>query len=283
MKFRSVELIVENNEYIDNPSYLIKNQIIIPYQCQSKTICFPYLISFEEGSYSIELYGGSGGNASRSLGGKGGYTKANVHFFKRESFYLFIGSSGQNAKENNHEGGYNGGGSGTNIRGSGGGATDLRLTKNDLNTRILVAAGGGGAMDNENSVFSNGGDGGGLIGNIGDLYKDEIPCIPTQDGCVNGTDNLSVGTFGYGANVPSDESPIGGGGGGWWGGGSANGCGSAGGSSHILLSLDGITLSGKNVGYGYAIITKLISKQTCVSYPNNNNFILLTSIFIFIK
>ena len=282
MKYRGFSLTADNNNNIEIQPYINENRLIIPYPCQCQYSCFPYVIEFEEGTYTIELYGASGGNATSSIGGKGGYTKSIIHFFQTQKYYLLLGGSGQNYNSNSNEGGFNGGGTATNIRGSGGGATDIRLVRDNLSTRILVAAGGGGAMDNTGGVSTNGGDGGGLIGNLGELYYNEKPCVPTQNGCVNGTDEIAMGTFGYGANA-SDTHKIGGGGGGWWGGGSANGCGSARGSSHIEFPILGNTESGKNTGNGYAIITKISPKISCIIHTNNNEFVMLTFILLLCK
>ena len=123
--------------------------------------------------------------------------------------------------------------------GSGGGATDIRLT-NELTSRIMVAGGGGGAGALDNS---NGYDGGLDIG-------------------LNST--LGVGTKGI-----SNQSGGGGGGGGYYGGdtnGSGRrsgwnvGLGAYGGSNFIDSNYfkNPISESGKNNSNGYIIIKIII-------------------------
>lgn len=123
----------------------------------------------EDGIYKIELWGASGGDISQYKGGKGAYTKGEIYLSKGENIYIYVGELGK--IEKNYEI-YNGGGNVTLMYGgTGGGATDVRLDNGNwdefdsLKSRIMVAAGGGGA-NNRGIGFGagNGGAGGALIG-----------------------------------------------------------------------------------------------------------------------
>ena len=103
----------------------------------------------------IECWGAQG----QKYGGQGGYSSARYYpSISYNTLYVYVG--GQN--------GYNGGGIGINpvsfISQNGGGASDLRLISNNLNSRIIVAGGGGSAFSYgdvwPDPGFSHGGSGG---------------------------------------------------------------------------------------------------------------------------
>lgn len=132
------------------------------------------------GDYMIECWGAQGSNMLDKAGGKGGYCKGTVKLTHR-TIYIYVGAQ---------SGGFGGGGVTTDSEraahfgNDGGGATDVRLVKgstykefNSLMSRIIVAAGGGGA-NHRNSVGEDpqwgqgdGGYGGGLNG--GDGLRDD--------------------------------------------------------------------------------------------------------------
>lgn len=112
----------------------------------------------ENGYYKIECWGASGGNAGSAIGGKGAYTSGIIYLSKNEEIWAYVGEQGKNGVVSGSamDGTFNGGGpcGGTNAYGTlstGGGATDIRLIDgewnnfNSLKSRIMVAAGGGGA------------------------------------------------------------------------------------------------------------------------------------------
>lgn len=234
------------------------------------------------GLYQTELWGAQGGNISGKAynedgsvrankitytGGKGAYTKGNISLGIGTNLYIYVGgtpeentslipSSGKTA------GGYNGGASiptGQEVYGvGGGGATDIRLTGgswnnfNGLKSRIMVAAGGGGAnFRNEGYGEGNGGEGGTLNGINGyqalvegSYFRSDYPngyqiglgATQTKGGMpethlLNGNvqKQSSNGTFG-GLNAVEIQS---GGGGGYYSGASATHGGAGGGSSYI--------------------------------------------------
>lgn len=180
------------------------------------------------GKYQIELKGARSGNSGTSYGA---YTKGTINLTKGEVLYIYVGGVGNGGCVTGTGGGYNGGanaGSSGCSRG-GGGATDVRCfisngkcvantsyltwsNETGLNSRIMVAAGGGAG---ENNV---GGAGGALTGgpNNGGSYATQT----------------SGSRFGY-AVAPSGDAS--GAGGGYYGGikATADGVAAGGGSSFI--------------------------------------------------
>ncbi len=234
------------------------------------------------GLYQIELWGAQGGSISGKaynqdgsvranklsyIGGKGAYTKGNISLGIGTNLYVYVGGTPEEntsliASSGTKEGGYNGGASipaGQESYGvGGGGATDVRLVNGSWNTfsglksRIMVAAGGGGAnFRNEGYGEGNGGEGGTLNGVNGyqalvdgSYFRNDYPNgyqiglgatqskggIP-EDHLLNGTvqKQNANGTFG-GLNATEVQS---GGGGGYYSGASATHGGAGGGSSFI--------------------------------------------------
>ena len=261
---------------------------------------FPFISSFydiilSKAIYRIELFGASGGTSEiTSTGpGKGGSAKGTITIRNRREVFLFVGGKGGDGiAEDNYPGGsagYNGGATGSTGIGSyptggSGGATDIRLEKEALESRIIVAGGGGSAGFWR--VSGKGGDGGGISGEKGGTTS--------QYGIIGGdpgtqTSGASPGKGESGEQGNSDGSEAGGaGGGGYWGGfggrtgGNSNGgSGGGGGSSFIsghpdcvvvdkdgkslntnihpskLVFTSALTETGVNEGNGRAII-KLI-------------------------
>ena len=175
------------------------------------------------GTYKIELWGAQGGtsmgdgsltHANSYKGGKGGYTSGYIQLTQGDTLYINVGGKGEDAIEaGDAAGGYNGGGSGTHdhadneAAGAGGGATDVRLVSSSgdsfesLASRIMVAAGGGGAAYNQ-----PGGYAGGLSGE-----KAYYGTSATQE------EGYAFGLGQDGINVIANVE-VGGGGGGYYGG-----------------------------------------------------------------
>ena len=208
-----------------------------------------------DGTYKVELWGASGGQiyAGYSLGG---YTSGELFLARRDVLYFYVGEKG-NA---NRVAAWNGGGYGGYYDGkSGGGATDIRYfstnpTTQDLawdsdiglNSRIMVAAGGGG--DGSYNYSGQNSSAGGLVGYRGNYYQGHgdnraYGFGGTQTAGGENGNNVYGGTgsslssgFGYGAstnNVSSNavNTGSGGGGGGYYGGG-AGGATQSGGAGH---------------------------------------------------
>lgn len=110
------------------------------------------------GTYDIELWGAQGGNS----GGKGAYVKGRISVDANQKLYLFIGGTN----------GYNGGAAGGiySYDSNGGGASDVRLLNEitSLNSRIMVAGGGGASIVN-GTVTAAGGAGGKNTGGNGSV------------------------------------------------------------------------------------------------------------------
>ena len=145
------------------------------------------------GYYKLEAWGAQGGsisgdayNSSNALresnvtyyGGKGAYTTGQIYLNEGTILYIHVGGTvvTNSSSTCNITGGYNGGASISSstqcIYGvPGGGATDIRTVSgnwndfNSLKSRIMVAAGGGGAnFRNYGYGEGNGGEGGELTG-----------------------------------------------------------------------------------------------------------------------
>lgn len=125
--------------------------------------------------------------------------------------YLYSGGAGNTGGTN---GGFNGGGL-RDTYNSGGGASDIRITTNDLQSRVIVAGGGGsdGAI-NKQGMYGGGTSGGTATQNFGSGGGGG-----TQTSGGAGGNNNS-GSFGVGGRGIHYANGYGGaGGGGWYGGG----------------------------------------------------------------
>ena len=193
----------------------------------------------ETGYHKIQCWGADGGysvgnGSQRANGGTGGYTSGIIYLEKGEKIYIYVGGHGEDATVGkDSQNGYNGGGLGTwdheddETAGAGGGATDIRLIANEWNdfeslkSRIMVAAGGGGA-----SWETEGGAGGGLEG----LTNRKISVPGTQTSGYK----FGIGQDGYGTGK---NDGVGGAGGGYYGGTTSNYAdgaeAGAGGSSYV--------------------------------------------------
>ena len=193
----------------------------------------------ETGYHKIQCWGADGGYSvgngrQRANGGTGGYTSGIIYLEKGEKIYIYVGGHGEDATVGkDSQNGYNGGGLGTwdheddEAAGAGGGATDIRLVANEWNnfeslkSRIMVAAGGGGA-----SWKTEGGAGGGLEG----LTNRKISVPGTQTSGYK----FGIGQDGYGTGK---NDGVGGAGGGYYGGTTSNYAdgaeAGAGGSSYV--------------------------------------------------
>lgn len=211
-----------------------------------------------DGYYKIELMGAKGAS-----GGNGGYSSGVIKLNSKDKIYIYVGGE---ADEN--IAGYNGGGY-TNINADtgyggkgGGGATDIRYFASvtpsaadllwnstlGLNSRIMVAGGGGGAE----WTGSVGGKGGGLIASKGigvNNYDDSTPNTTyvayggaqTYGGSAYAYNGISwAGGFGYGGYTTDAIDSGGMGGGGYYGGGSMNVAHGGGGGSSFISGYAGV-------------------------------------------
>ena len=176
----------------DNIKYVMTAKDIVDFNYQysdnSQEFTAPY-----DGDYYVELWGAAGNYYPQEMQdqvGKGAYTAGKITLNEGDKLYIY---TGQNSIESGSFSApsFNAGSSAAGISGSitgdhhnsssGGGATDIRLTPGEwndttsLNSRIMVAAGGGGTQYYQTGsyvVHGVGGDGGGLVGYPGCLYGD---------------------------------------------------------------------------------------------------------------
>ena len=180
------------------------------------------------GSYIMECWGAEGGSSgvTEYSNGMGGYTQGAINLSSGDNFYVYVGQQGSRVSgQDVYDGaGWNGGGAGhdratADRRASGGGgATDIRLVSGNWNnasslrSRIMVAAGGGGALQ------QNAGNGGGINGLRGSTWNGNgYGASQIAGGAgATATHQGEAGGFGYGGKGEVRGS---GGGGGYYGGG----------------------------------------------------------------
>ncbi len=212
-------------------------------------------IQLDPGEYVMECWGAQGGRsranwALAAYGGNGAYTRGEITLTSATMFYTYTGGkgydSGSNGRCGGAAGGWNGGAAGgkdgncdskPEPGGGGGGASDIRLeggTWNvaiSLRSRIMVAAGGGGA-----SWTGTGGAGG----------------VLSASGGASQTAGYTFGAGGAGGNNSRFTSGPGGGGSGYYGGkgGQGDGVVGYGGSSFISghAGCNAINASGSHTG-----------------------------------
>lgn len=127
--------------------------------------------------------------------------------------YLYSGGAGNTGGVN---GGFNGGGLRDGYNG-GGGASDIRITANDLQSRVIVAGGGGSdGATNKTGMYGGGTSGGTATQSFGSGGGGGTQTAGGAGG------NNNSGSFGVGGKGINYASGYGGaGGGGWYGGGGA--------------------------------------------------------------
>ena len=177
-------------------------------------------ISLPRGKYIIECWGAQGGSYSSYYGGAGGYSVGTITLTKNSTdLYIYVGGQPEATTSTGETpGGFNGGGKGcsrtynySSYGQGGGGATDVRIEKNDLYARVIVAGGGGGSSS-ENSLTTKYG-GGTTGGSSASGYGATQTAAGTNGSFGQGGSATTSGTnYNYGS---------GGGGGGWYGGGGA--------------------------------------------------------------
>ena len=206
----------------------------------------------EDGAYTLETWGASGGDVdSSNKGGYGGYSIGKVSLNKGDILYINVGGSGNTttAFDKIAEGGYNGGGDAINtnhdcisyLSGSGGGATHvatksglLSTLSDSLDSILIVSGGGGGSNNCGYGNYGSGGSGGGVNGVSADSSggSNTYGLGATQE--TFGCDNRGgkCGSFGQGYSGTKSQYGTGGGSG-LYGGGAGKISGSGGGSGYI--------------------------------------------------
>ena len=248
------------------------------------------------GTYQLEVWGAQGGNAgyysyssATGIGGKGGYSKGEIHLNAGQTISIYVGGQGGSTQGTyvgdysiTVQGGWNGGGAGLQYgMTGGGGATDMRLGGTALANRIIVAGGGGGAGNSGNiTQLSSGGEGGGLSGQ-------QMPSntqYENRTAGLGGTQNSGY-ALGNGANTKGNNLR-GGGGGGYYGGMVGdNSTGGGGGSGYVGGVQNSVMQSGANYGNGRASITSLTPADSTAPQPPtitaaNTNWVNATSVSV---
>ena len=214
----------------------------------------------KDGIYLVELWGAQGGSALNAAGGKGAYTSGLIGLAEGEELFVYVGGVGKTSYNGLISGGWNGGGTsygqnyGSRYWGSGGGATDIRISygawddPESLASRVMVAAGGGGAFCESNSSSYPGGAGGALVGSNGSQWSGDNWCygeggtqlsggrITTNCYRSSSYGNALTGSFGKGGDCPSNCT---GGGGGYYGGSRSGHVASSGGGSSYISGYKG--------------------------------------------
>ena len=224
------------------PSNLQVGDIInCPYSGTPKTLIL------KPGQYKLECWGAQGGynaDVSDYEGAKGGYSVGTLALNTNTTLYLYAGGQGGVGKTGGITvvGGFNGGGTAytsTWGRGSGGGASDIRINSNSLYSRVIVAGGAGGSTGKTNGMTTAiaGGVGGGLEGGNGTKVTGANPAYLGTGGTQTAAGTHPTvpelnGSFGMGGSKSSNS--VAGGGGGWYGGAAGNSPG--GGSGYVYTS-----------------------------------------------
>lgn len=235
-------------------------------------------------SVILEVWGAQGGstnhNSNEAQGGLGGYARGILNVSAGQMMWITVGGQGSdNSASGGGNGGFNGGGAGHQYSTGGGGSTDVRYLNDNLNSRVIVAAGGGGASYDSQLGWASGnrcsgGAGGGLQGLSGQSW---------ENGCSNALGGgqtqggMFGGELGQGGQGGWKSS---GAGGGYYGGGALTGdtdsgfcfagCG-AGGSSYVGSLTNTETSIGVRDGDGYAKLTFIINGCTDSEACNYNS------------
>jgi len=199
----------------------------------------------------VNAYGAQGGSVN---GGKGGLVRSELTVKPGSKLWVYVGS--QPVAD---DGGYNGGGKGCGKGTGGGGASDIRVDGTTLESRIIVAGGGGG--------FGYGGVagvGGGLEGGDGwyDTTSYHFAKGGTQKQGGAGArayfslpGQLGQGGQGIENHGNCSNGAMAGGGGGYYGGGGGGAGGGGGGSSYANSdNKNVIHRQGVNEGNGRVVI-----------------------------
>ena len=207
-----------------------------------------YEVSLKRGVYIFEAWGASGFHnmcgKTFEPRGRGAYTSGIIKFNSPTKIFVFVGKNSIYSANS-----FNGNINNTKAV-AGGGATDFRLVNNkkwydleSLKSRIMVAAGGGGA-----DCYAAG-DGGALVGHLPATLTTMIG-VPGPGNQTNGGDagvhinqGLSFpGEFGVGGSGRCQNKSCdgaGSGGGGYYGGGGMIGTGGGGGGSSFISGYEG--------------------------------------------
>lgn len=197
-----------------------------------------YIVPFgQAGWYKIELWGAAGASSSSAQGGSGAYTSGIIYLEENTLLFFYVGGKGSG-----RNGGANGGGAGNGDGRGGGGATDVRLVggawnnTDSLNSRIMVAGGGGGAYNTlagQNAAT--------LEGYAPSNTNDGKSGTQISGGASTQTNADAQGQKGIGGKGYSGGS---GGGAGYYGGGGGKSNRLGGGGSSFIAGYAGVAVGG---------------------------------------
>lgn len=207
-------------------------------------------VTLPKGKYKLECWGASGQytisspfSDSNAAYYAGAYASGTLVSDKETTLYLCVGETAY-GKNTAQKGMFNGGGAkygSSDDNGMGGGATHISLlphtvsqdsyyrwvaSSDGLNSRILVAGGGGNGRSTDSTMYA-GYAPSYTISQSG--YSGGMTSSPSQS-------SGQVGGFGYGGTVTSTGDTASSGGGGWYGGGSPGDSYGGGGSSFAWCS-----------------------------------------------
>lgn len=212
-----------------------------------------YTVPFGVASVEVVAVGGHGGSAAGIAGGAPARASADLPVTPGQVLYVEVAGNGQSAI-NGGDGGFNfGGAAGAQDAAGGGGESDVRTMPRTSglspDSRLLVAAGGGGAAE---GVGGNAGS----EGAIGNAPGEGGGAGTATAGGVGGNASCGAGENGHlgsggkgGTSTIRPNSGAGGGGGGLYGGGGGGaGCmsgggGGGGGSSFVSATASNASVS----------------------------------------
>lgn len=231
------------------------------------------------GTYQLELWGASGGYKEGASGkpGYGGYVTCDLFLHEKTKIFINVGGQGMFISGSDRylsvSGGFNGGGSVSNVYYpaggmmiSAGGSSDIRIGENSIYHRAIVAGGGSSAHPNTESRM--GAAGGGLIGkNPLNMFERDALGGSQMYGGRKGNDQYTPGQDGrffYGGSATQQFS--GAGGGGWYGGGSGAPSGAGGGGSSFYWAHE----TRGFVPAGYKVSPKYFM-ENCYTLPGDTD------------
>lgn len=191
----------------------------------------PQAVVLEPGIYTITLKGAQGGSYPNQgiRGGYGAIVIAKIVLTKSWTFWFCVG--GQPIHNSSRQEGwkalFGGGGScAQTMCRAGGGSTDIRLQRDNIYSRLLVAGAGGGACSSAGGASASTGGDAGFNGGSGSGQHAGRGGSQTSPGTPNrgqfyGANNGRFYNGGY--NSGWNNEAMGAGGAGWYGGASAGG------------------------------------------------------------
>jgi hypothetical protein len=229
-------------------------------------------------SVEVVAIGGNGGSAE-AAGGAPAKVSADLSVSPGQLLYVEVAGNGESAA-NGGAGGFNGGGvSGGSDAGGGGGASDLRTLPRTSglspDSRLIVAAGGGGAAEGTGGAAGSDGAIGNAPGEGGGAGSSIAGGAHGTGGCGDGGDGqLGLGGDGGMSSVKLGRGAGGGGGGHYGGGGGGAGCmsgggGGGGGSSFVASSASNVSITTDTTTVPLLQITPKIPSSAA---PPSNRF-----------